>query len=84
MLLFYLLKKAMAVIVFNPPLLFFLRRECFVSYCVHKLRSAFGKSKVVRDAENVLLAFSGGAASTALQHLIQEVSDVRQTLHNLR
>ena len=40
---------------------------------VHKFRSAIGKSKLIRDGEKVLVAFSGGANSSALLHLIQDV-----------
>ncbi|XP_013408735.1 cytoplasmic tRNA 2-thiolation protein 2-A [Lingula anatina] len=47
-------------------------RGCFLTYCTHKFRSAFGKSKLIRDGEKVLVAFSGGQSSTALLHLIQE------------
>ncbi|CAH1779839.1 unnamed protein product [Owenia fusiformis] len=47
-------------------------RECFLKYCTHKFRSAFGKSKLIRDGDAVLVAVSGGQATTALVHLIQE------------
>jgi len=43
-------------------------------YCTHKFRSAFGKSKIIRDGEKVLVAFSGGQASTAMLYLVKEVS----------
>ncbi|XP_050398297.2 cytoplasmic tRNA 2-thiolation protein 2-A [Patella vulgata] len=47
-------------------------RKCFTVYVVHKFRSAIGKSKLVRDGDVVLLAYSGGPSSTALLHLVQE------------
>jgi cytoplasmic tRNA 2-thiolation protein 2 len=43
-------------------------------YAIHKFRSAFGKNKVVGYKEKVLLAFSGGASSRAMLHLVTEVS----------
>ncbi|KAF6034398.1 CTU2 [Bugula neritina] len=52
-------------------------RECFLMYCTHKFRSAFGKSKIIRDGEKVLVAFSGGQASTAMLHLVKEGKSVR-------
>ena len=39
----------------------------------HKFRAAIGKTKLVRDGETMLVAFSGGPASAALVSLIQEV-----------
>ncbi|ESP02605.1 hypothetical protein LOTGIDRAFT_237923 [Lottia gigantea] len=47
-------------------------QECFTVYVVHKFRSAIGKSKIVRDGDQVLLMYSGGQASTALLHLVIE------------
>ncbi|XP_064641552.1 cytoplasmic tRNA 2-thiolation protein 2-A-like [Lineus longissimus] len=47
-------------------------RDCFMQYAVHKFRSAFGKNKVVGYKENVLMAFSGGASSNAMLHLVKE------------
>ena len=39
----------------------------------HKFRSEFGKSRLVRDKEKLLVAFSGGRASSAMVHLIEQV-----------
>ncbi|BFZ19258.1 hypothetical protein BsWGS_22297 [Bradybaena similaris] len=47
-------------------------RSCFQVYVIHKFRAAIGKSKLIREGEHVLLAFSGGANSAALLHLIQD------------
>ena len=47
--------------------------QCFTSYATHKFRSAFGKSKLVRDQEKVIAAYSGGHSSSAMVHLIQQV-----------
>ncbi|XP_067937418.1 cytoplasmic tRNA 2-thiolation protein 2-A-like isoform X1 [Watersipora subatra] len=52
-------------------------RDCFLQHCTHKFRSAFGKSKIIRDGERVLIAFSGGPASSALLHLVMEGKSVR-------
>jgi cytoplasmic tRNA 2-thiolation protein 2 len=43
-------------------------------YTTHKFRSAIGKSKIVRDGETVLVAFSGGQSSSCLLQLIKDVS----------
>ena len=40
----------------------------------HKFRSEFGKCRVVRDEEEVVVAFSGGLKSSALLHLLLEVA----------
>lgn len=48
-------------------------RDCFFKYCVHKYRSTFGKSKLVRDGERILLGFNGGQGSSAMLHLTKEV-----------
>lgn len=48
-------------------------RACFQVYITHKFRAAIGKTKLVRDGELVLVAFSGGPSSSALLSLIQEV-----------
>ena len=48
-------------------------RDCFLQYCHHKFRSAFGKTKVVRHNEKVLVAFSVGQASSAMLHLLKTV-----------
>lgn len=47
-------------------------RDCFMVYVTHKFRATIGKSKLVRDGEKVLVAFSGGPASSCLLHLITE------------
>lgn len=47
-------------------------RACFQVYVTHKFRATIGKTKLVRDGELVLVAFSGGPSSSALLHLIQE------------
>jgi cytoplasmic tRNA 2-thiolation protein 2 len=47
-------------------------RNCFYDYCTHKFRSTIGKSKLVRTADRVLIAFSGGINSLALIHMINE------------
>ncbi|XP_053402056.1 cytoplasmic tRNA 2-thiolation protein 2-B-like isoform X2 [Mercenaria mercenaria] len=47
-------------------------RGCFQVYVTHKFRAAIGKTKLVRDGEHVLVAFSGGPSSSALLSLIQE------------
>ncbi|XP_012934882.1 cytoplasmic tRNA 2-thiolation protein 2 [Aplysia californica] len=52
-------------------------KACFQVYVVHKFRAAIGKSKLIRDGEHVLVAFSGGANSAALLHLIQDGLSVR-------
>ena len=49
-------------------------RACFMVYTTHKFRSAIGKSKIVRDGETVLVAFSGGQSSSCLLQLIKDVS----------
>lgn len=40
----------------------------------HRFRCEFGKSRLIRDGERVLVAYSGGSNSCALIHLIQEVN----------
>jgi len=47
--------------------------QCFLKRSTHKFRSEFGKSRLVRDKEKVLVAFSGGRASSAMIHLIEQV-----------
>ncbi|XP_046375267.2 cytoplasmic tRNA 2-thiolation protein 2-A-like [Haliotis rufescens] len=47
-------------------------RDCFIVYVVHKFRATIGKSHLIRDGEEILLAFSGGPCSSALLHLVQE------------
>ena len=52
-------------------------KDCFQVYVVHKFRASIGKSKLIRDGERVLVAFSGGANSSALLNLIQDGLSVR-------
>ncbi|XP_011404570.2 PREDICTED: cytoplasmic tRNA 2-thiolation protein 2-A-like isoform X2 [Amphimedon queenslandica] len=47
-------------------------RACFDQYFTHRFRSTFGKSRLIRQGEEVLLAFSGGQSSRVLLHLVQE------------
>jgi len=48
--------------------------SCFLTRASHKFRSEFGKSRLVRDKEKMLVAFSGGRASSAMVHLIEQVT----------
>lgn len=50
-----------------------LYRFCFVDGCVHKFKSAFGKSQLVPNGSRVAVAFSGGLCSTVMLDLIQRV-----------
>ncbi|GFN92363.1 cytoplasmic tRNA 2-thiolation protein 2 [Plakobranchus ocellatus] len=52
-------------------------KSCFQVYVVHKFRSAIGKSKLIRDGEAVLVAFSGGTNSSAMLHLIKDGLSLR-------
>lgn len=47
-------------------------RDCFSVRVTHKFRCEFGKSRLIRDKEPVLVAHSGGRNSCAMVHLIQE------------
>ncbi|KAM8799225.1 cytoplasmic tRNA 2-thiolation protein 2 [Eudromia elegans] len=47
-------------------------RACFREYFVHKFRAMLGKNRVIFPGEKVLLAFSGGAASSAMLRQVQE------------
>ncbi|XP_033754101.1 cytoplasmic tRNA 2-thiolation protein 2-A-like [Pecten maximus] len=47
-------------------------KACFMVYVTHKFRATIGKSKLVRDGEKVLVAYSGGPSSSCLLHLITE------------
>ena len=51
----------------------FVFRDCFLHYVTHKVRSAIGKTKAICCTDHVLVAFSGGAASSALLNFIHEV-----------
>lgn len=46
-------------------------KDCFQIYVIHKFRAAIGKTKLIRGGEQVIVAFSGGANSAALLHLIE-------------
>ncbi|VDD78232.1 unnamed protein product [Mesocestoides corti] len=56
-------------LLFAWPFLVCFCRTCFLSGCVHKFRSAFGKANIVRNRDAVALAFSGGASSLAMLQL---------------
>lgn len=60
--------EAKIVIRTNDPFCW----DCFLTYIVHKFRAIIGKSKLIRDAEPVLLAYSGGSSSSALLHLVHD------------
>lgn len=45
---------------------------CFLSYATHKFRSCLGKHKLLPSGACVLVGSSGGAASSALLHLVKE------------
>lgn len=45
-------------------------RQCFSEFCNKKFRTTIGKSKLVKNNESILLAYSGGPNSTALLDLI--------------
>ncbi|NWY65735.1 CTU2 protein, partial [Erithacus rubecula] len=47
-------------------------RSCFREYFVHKFRAMLGKNRVIFPGEKVLLAVSGGAASSAMIRQVQE------------
>ncbi|KAI1297290.1 Cytoplasmic tRNA 2-thiolation protein 2-A [Halotydeus destructor] len=47
-------------------------RSCFDEYSSHKYRSTVAKHKLIRNGTKVLIAFSGGASSSALLNLVQE------------
>ncbi|KAL8574603.1 hypothetical protein ACOMHN_061603 [Nucella lapillus] len=47
-------------------------QECFLKYAVHKFRSAIGKSKVIVPKDHVLVAYTGGPASSALLHFMRQ------------
>ncbi|KAG5443865.1 Cytoplasmic tRNA 2-thiolation protein 2 [Clonorchis sinensis] len=47
-------------------------RSCFLNGCVHKFKSAFGKSHVVRNDCGVAVAISGGLSSLTLLHLLKQ------------
>ncbi|NXI10362.1 CTU2 protein, partial [Irena cyanogastra] len=47
-------------------------RGCFCEYFVHKFRAMLGKNRVIFPGEKVLLAVSGGPASSAMVRQVQE------------
>ncbi|CAI9737463.1 tRNA 2-thiolation 2-A-like [Octopus vulgaris] len=47
-------------------------RDCFLTHVTHKFRSNIGKSKLIRDRDCILLAYSGGPSSSALLHLVKD------------
>ncbi|XP_032557104.1 cytoplasmic tRNA 2-thiolation protein 2 isoform X1 [Chiroxiphia lanceolata] len=47
-------------------------RGCFREYFVHKFRAMLGKNRVIFPGEKVLLALSGGSASSAMVRQVQE------------
>ncbi|XP_010224849.1 PREDICTED: cytoplasmic tRNA 2-thiolation protein 2 [Tinamus guttatus] len=47
-------------------------RSCFREYFVHKFRAMLGKNRVIFPGEKVLLALSGGPASSAMLRQVQE------------
>ncbi|NXT53889.1 CTU2 protein, partial [Pluvianellus socialis] len=58
-------------------------RGCFREYFVHKFRALLGKNRVIFPGEKVLLALSGGAASSAMLRQVQEGLS-RETAKRLR
>ncbi|XP_030831670.1 LOW QUALITY PROTEIN: cytoplasmic tRNA 2-thiolation protein 2 [Strongylocentrotus purpuratus] len=47
-------------------------RHCFLGYVTHRFKATIGKSRLIRDKEKVLIAFSGGQNSSAVARLIHE------------
>ncbi|XP_074014264.1 cytoplasmic tRNA 2-thiolation protein 2 isoform X2 [Numenius arquata] len=58
-------------------------RNCFHEYFVHKFRAMLGKNRVIFPGEKVLLALSGGPASSAMLRQVQEGLS-RETAKKLR
>uniref|UniRef100_A0A493T9A5 Cytoplasmic tRNA 2-thiolation protein 2 n=1 Tax=Anas platyrhynchos platyrhynchos TaxID=8840 RepID=A0A493T9A5_ANAPP len=58
-------------------------RACFREYFVHKFRAMLGKNHVIFPGEKVLLALSGGPASSAMLRQVQEGLS-RETAKRLR
>ncbi|XP_061863079.1 LOW QUALITY PROTEIN: cytoplasmic tRNA 2-thiolation protein 2 [Colius striatus] len=58
-------------------------RGCFREYFVHKFRALLGKNRVIFPGEKVLLALSGGLASSAMLQQVQEGLS-RETAKKLR
>ncbi|XP_051485700.1 cytoplasmic tRNA 2-thiolation protein 2 isoform X2 [Apus apus] len=59
------------------------RSGCFRQYFVHKFRAMLGKNRVIFPGEKVLLALSGGPASSAMVQQVQEGLS-RETAKRLR
>ncbi|XP_065517333.1 cytoplasmic tRNA 2-thiolation protein 2 isoform X2 [Lathamus discolor] len=57
--------------------------DCFREYFVHKFRAMLGKSRIIFPGEKVLLAVSGGPASSAMLRQVQEGLS-RETAKKLR
>ncbi|VDQ08349.1 unnamed protein product [Trichobilharzia regenti] len=55
-------------------------RSCFISSCLHKINSAFGKYGLNSGGSSVALAFSGGQNSAALLKLISEYQECQSDL----
>uniref|UniRef100_A0A8C4VY78 Cytoplasmic tRNA 2-thiolation protein 2 n=1 Tax=Gopherus evgoodei TaxID=1825980 RepID=A0A8C4VY78_9SAUR len=49
-------------------------KACFREYFVHKFRAMLGKNRAIYPGEKVLLALSGGPASSSMLRQVQEVS----------
>ncbi|XP_026575544.1 cytoplasmic tRNA 2-thiolation protein 2 [Pseudonaja textilis] len=47
-------------------------KGCFKDYFVHKFRAMLGKNRCIYPGEKVLLAFSGGLASSSMLRQVQE------------
>ncbi|XP_030649791.1 cytoplasmic tRNA 2-thiolation protein 2 isoform X2 [Chanos chanos] len=47
-------------------------RDCFKEYFIHKFRAMLGKNRVIFPGEKVLLAVSGGPASSSMLSQVQE------------
>ncbi|XP_057258183.1 cytoplasmic tRNA 2-thiolation protein 2 [Pezoporus wallicus] len=58
-------------------------RNCFHEYFVHKFRAMLGKNRIIFPGEKVLLAVSGGPASSAMLRQVQEGLS-RETAKKLR
>uniref|UniRef100_A0A8C6N6A1 Cytoplasmic tRNA 2-thiolation protein 2 n=1 Tax=Melopsittacus undulatus TaxID=13146 RepID=A0A8C6N6A1_MELUD len=57
--------------------------NCFREYFVHKFRAMLGKNRIIFPGEKVLLAVSGGPASSAMLRQVQEGLS-RETAKRLR
>nr|XP_060644096.1 cytoplasmic tRNA 2-thiolation protein 2 [Anolis sagrei ordinatus] len=47
-------------------------KTCFKDYYIHKFRATLGKNRCIYPGEKVLLAFSGGPASSSMVRQVQE------------